>query len=83
LSKLCALRDELNAIPRPPSIGLVKRESSKPHFEEAKAMIEKPKHSKEYQSSFTKTKIAKLATDINSLKDDFHVLSILEYFGKI
>jgi hypothetical protein len=80
LSKLCALRDEVNTVPRPASMGPPRREGSKPPLQrsqpEPKGVTEKPKHPKKHQTSFTKTEIAKLAADINSLKDDLHVLSI-------
>jgi hypothetical protein len=86
LSKLCALKDEVNAIPRPPAMRFSKREVSKPSFQklqaEPKVVTGKPKHPKKHQTSFTKSEIAKLAADINSLKDDLHVLSIFNILAR-
>jgi hypothetical protein len=80
-AKLAALRDELAATPRAPAAGPARRE--KP-FARAVAEVapppEKARKRKKHQSCFTKAEIAKLAADINSLKEDAHVLSI---FGVI
>jgi hypothetical protein len=78
LSKLTSLKDELCATPRPPTMGPIKREKPPPlrPVAEVGTTPEKAKKKKKHQSSFTKAEIAKLAADINSLKDDLHVLSI-------
>jgi hypothetical protein len=43
---------------------------------------ERPKHHRKHQTSFTKSDLVKLAADINSLKDDMHVLSIFRILKK-
>jgi len=79
LSRLCSLGDELNGLSSPSSVS-PKRDGSKALFHRSQSQLkvawERPKHPKKRQTPFAKSEFAKLAADINSLKDDTHVLSI-------
>jgi hypothetical protein len=77
LNKLCALRDELNSIPRKSFSGKghpLERSQSGP--------LDKQKHPKKHQIPFSKTDLVKLTQDISALRDPIHILTVFDILEK-
>jgi hypothetical protein len=84
LNKLFSLRDGLNSISRRNQpVSALKREASVPKQLLNRANNQAKVNSKsKNQTSFTKSEILKLTADINSLKDEVHILSIFAVLEK-
>jgi hypothetical protein len=85
LAQLASLNHERNCLPTPSSL-TPKRDGSKLLVQRTHLLprppADRPKHHRKHQTSFTKSELVKLAADINSLKDDMHVLSIFSILKK-
>jgi hypothetical protein len=85
LAQLASLNHEHNSLPTPSSL-TPKRDGSKLLAQRTQSLprppAERAKHHRKHQASFTKSDLVKLAADINSLKDDMHVLSIFSILKK-
>jgi hypothetical protein len=85
LAQLAGLNHERACLPAPSSL-TPKRDGSKLLVQRTQLLprspAERPKHHRKHQTSFTKSDLVKLAADINSLKDDTHVLLIFSIIKK-